>query len=403
MTSSVKALHAFTALTWNIENVRKNIFVLAELLLSEAPSLVFLSEPQIYQSDLPSISKYLDHSYYYSLNSDDLYDHDLPLVCSRAKGGTMVLWSKWLDPFIKVVPTTSSSFLTVVLTLPDCRPSIHTAIYLPTHGQDTAFLAELAELQNCLDSLITVYDSPCIYIRGDANVNSKNTSRVNILASFMEHFSLSNIAIEHKTYHHFVGGGRFDSNVDVILHTASTLIEDIKPEIIKSIICTKVVPNMYSHHDAIVSKFRLPRGQAEKTTSECITAPRLDTQKSQILWTEKGIEEYSLLVSTQLRRLRENWLHPNSQASMSLLLNLTNSVLNCAATATNESKVLTSQVSTTQRMRRIPRKIRIAKNKLTKAHRKLKVRYNSANLDDYKMCRRRYHKAVRSHTMQENN
>ena len=41
-----------TALTWNIESAKNNIFLLKEVLEQEQPSPVFLSEPQVFQSDI---------------------------------------------------------------------------------------------------------------------------------------------------------------------------------------------------------------------------------------------------------------------------------------------------------------------------------------------------------------
>ena len=372
------------------------------MLHTEGSSLVFLSEPQIYQCDLPSIAQYLDHDYCYSLNSDDLYDEELPLICNRAKGGTMVLWRRYLDPHIKVIPTTSSSYLPIVLTLPGCCPSVHVAVYMPTHGQDTEFMSELASLQNCLDNLIRTYDQPCIYIRGDANVNIKNTTRVNIMESFMKHFSLTKINIEHKTYHHFVGDGQFDSNLDVILYSAGRLVQDMQPEVIRRIICKLNNTSMHSHHDAIVSYLCIPQGQVENNTDGCITAPRLEVQRRRVVWSEKGTEEYSSLVSDQLRHLRDTWLHPQSQASMSVLLQLTNSVMNCAASATNENKILATNKAIKHK-KKVPVSIRTAKNKVDKAHRRLKYSKTEADREKLKLCRKNYHKAVRVQTMKEDN
>ena len=110
-----------------------------------------------------------------------------------------------LDPYIKVINVLSTSFLPIVLTLPGSRPTIHVALYLPTHGQDTEFVSELASLRNCLEDLNTVYNYPSVYIRGDANVNAKSLSRVNIMKSFKTHFNLTDIP--YKTYHHFLGQG----------------------------------------------------------------------------------------------------------------------------------------------------------------------------------------------------
>ena len=381
-----------------MENIRKNIFALRDILNSEKASLVFLSETQAYQCDLPGIAQYLDHDYCYAMNSDDLFDHDLPLVNSRAKGGTMVMWSKWLDPHIKVVSTSTSSFLPVVLTLPDCLPSVHVAVYLPTHGQDAEFMSELATLQNCLDSLNTAYSYPCIFIRGDANVNCKNTRRVNILTSFMERFNLTRTAIHHKTYHHFVGGGLFDSNVDVILHSDS--VPGMQPEQVKNILCQKNIPDMGSHHDAIVSVLFLPQDDTRTATDDNICAPRLDIKRRKINWTEEGTQEYAMLVATQLKKIRETWLKPDSQVAMSVLLQLTNCFLDMAASATNESRPLSTKIKSKKKIR-VPKVIKEAKNKLNRAHKKLKFTENSATQGEYILCRKLYHQTVRNLSMQE--
>ena len=112
--------------------------------------------------------------YCFHLNSDDLQDPDLPLVKSKATGGTFALWRKWLDPFVTVYPVSSSSFLPLIIRLPNSRTSVHVALYLPTHGKDSEFVAELANLKACLDELFTLLHDPVIYIRGDGNVNPKN-------------------------------------------------------------------------------------------------------------------------------------------------------------------------------------------------------------------------------------
>ena len=90
-----KAPHSkkeMTALTWNIEGIRRNIFTLANVLHTKSPSLVFLNEVQLYQCDLNTVVQYIHHDYCYHLNSEDLYNFELPLLKSRAKRGTMILW-----------------------------------------------------------------------------------------------------------------------------------------------------------------------------------------------------------------------------------------------------------------------------------------------------------------------
>ena len=304
------------------------------------------------------------------------------------------MWRKWLDPHVKVITTQSSSFLPIVVTLPDCLPSVHIAVYMPTHGQDTEFVSELASLKNCLDCLNETYNYPCIYIRGDANVNNKNTTRVNILTSFMDNFNLTRTNIEHRTYHHFVGEGQFDSNLDVILHSAGKYIPDMVPEWVTGILCQKSIPSMHSHHDAILSCFVLPQGDTEVTTDDCITAPRLDTQRTRIIGSEEGIQEYSFLVSGQLRYIRDTWLYSQSQASMSILLQLTNHAMNSAAAVVNKSITLTTK--THAKKNNIPKPIYRAKLKLNKIYRKLKSSQDPKVLAEFKLCRKKLSQGCKS-------
>ena len=389
--------------------MKRNVFVLAQFLSTHKSSLVFLSEPQAYQCDLPAIVQYVNHDYSYSMNSDDLIDPELPLVCSKAKGGTMILWRKWLDPYVKIIPVAGSSYLPMVLILPECRPSVHIALYLPTHGQDSEFVSEMASLTNCLDSLNIDYNYPSIYIRGDANVNCKNTARVNILESFMNNFNLVRVDIAHRTYHHFVGGGQYDSNIDVILHSAGTVVPGMLaeqvtvvpgmlPEQVTAIICQKTSPEMSSHHDAILSAFSLAQGQYEKESEGLVCAPKLNTQRTKIMWTEEGVKEYSILVSGLLQTIRNTWLHPHSQACMSVLLELTTLALNTAAAATNPSRSLT--IKPNLRKKKVPQDILKAKKKLNTAHRRHLSSQDQATAEIFKQCRKNYHRVVRSQAIQ---
>jgi hypothetical protein len=366
-----------------MEGIKKNIFMLAEVLKTEMPSLVFLSEPMVYQCDIGQAVQYLKHEYCYHLNSEDNFDPDLPLIKSKAKGGTMLLWRKWLDPYIKVVNVASSAFLPIVVAIPGSLTSVHVALYLPTHGQDTEFVSELANLRNCLDNLNTEYSNPCIYIRGDANVNIKNTNRVNILSSFKTHFDLIETRISHKTYHHFVGQGLYDTNVDVILHSKSN---KVSPEEVTGILCQKSNPAIHSHHDIILSIFSHPPAAKERGSDNLVKAPRLKHMRNKVIWTEEGIEQYSELVSIHLKRIRNTWLNPMSQASMSVLLQLTNNVLSKAASLTNESKSLTNKVK--KKQMKIPQTILKAQRKLNKAHKAATLAPSASATNQLRQCRK---------------
>ena len=85
-------------MTWNIEGIKRGVHVLSEILLTQNIQLAFLSEPQIYQTDIHHCMEYLHGHYNFFLNSEDLTDPLLPLEESHPHGGPLVLWRKDLDP-----------------------------------------------------------------------------------------------------------------------------------------------------------------------------------------------------------------------------------------------------------------------------------------------------------------
>ena len=179
------------------------------------------------------------------------------MVKNHSVGGTLVLWQRDIDPYIMVYPVRTSSFTPIVFRPPGYQPSVHVALYLPTHGRDSEFVTELASLKICLEELIELNPEAPVYLRGDANVNDKNTTRVALLQQFLGEFHLHKVHIQHKTYHHFVREGQFDSNVDVIIHSSSITV----PERITEVMCQLDHPNIMSHHDIII--------RHEKTREPC--------------------------------------------------------------------------------------------------------------------------------------
>ena len=140
-------------MTWNIEGLKQHQFVLADVLLSHLPDIVFLSEPLVFQTDIQSCLNTVQHEYCHSLNSSDLYDRDLPILKSRAIGGTLALWRRQLDPYISVYPVDTPAFLPLIVELPGAQTSVHIALYLPTSGKEYECVSELANLKNCLYNL----------------------------------------------------------------------------------------------------------------------------------------------------------------------------------------------------------------------------------------------------------
>ena len=382
-------------MTWNVEGIKPHQYFLSEVLLSKLPDLVFLSEPQIYQCDIGIPMKTVCHEYCYWLNSDDLYDQDLPLVKSKAKGGTLALWRKWLDPYISVHPVQSTAFLPLILQLPGAQTSVHIAVYLPTSGKDYEFISELADLKNCLDEIQEKYVNPVIFVRGDGNCNPKNVSRSSLLAKFIQDYSLNQVKIGHPTYHHFIGQGKFDSNIDMILYSAHCQVS----ESITEIICKFDHPEVSSHHDVMLSKFTLPGQDPTPISEGLIVAPRTEIPRSKILWNVEGIEAYQELVSAQLQQVRETWLNPSSKGSTSVLLQSTNLVMNMAATATNPSISLSDKKSL--KPQKIPHQITGAKRKLAAKHKYMQRKPTDSARRQFERARKQYRQTVRTSRLKQ--
>ena len=159
------------------------------------------------------------------------------------------MWKSSLDPYITIHSIDSSAFLPIVLKLPDALPSIHVALYLPTAGKESEFMTELAKLKIVLEQLIQKYKNAVIFIRGDANASKKNPRRFNLLSNFCSEYDLSRVSIDHLTYHHFMGSGSSDSDLDVLLFSN----QKNTSELLLHLRCQKEDPLIDSHHDALVS------------------------------------------------------------------------------------------------------------------------------------------------------
>ena len=92
-------------LTWNIENIRRNVYSLKHIIDIEQPEFVFLNEVQIHQCDENEVMELFKGEYCHALNSEDIFEPDLCLNINRAKGGTMILWKRILNPDVTVLPT----------------------------------------------------------------------------------------------------------------------------------------------------------------------------------------------------------------------------------------------------------------------------------------------------------
>ena len=387
-------------MTWNCENLKNNIYPLKDVIKQRPADLIFLTEPNIFQSDQKQLLSHLHHQYKYCLNTDDLHDPDLAMTRCRMVGGTLILWAVHLDPFTTIYTPKSSSHTAIILQIPGYQTNIHVCIYLPTSGREQDFVTELSNLQSTLTDLSELYQNCAIFVRGDSNVNKNNINRVILLNHFMKTFSLLRVPLHHSTYHHFVGNGQYDSEIDVLLYSHHPDVA----EVLTDIRCTRDYPDMLSHHDILLSVCSIPVAAVSDVADDSlVTAPRLTNTRERIVWSPDGISNYELQVSKELRNLRQVWLDPGSQDSMSILLQMTNHVLTKTASATNKCISLAKHPA--PRDAKTPRTIKQASLKLKRAHRHWK-KASPQNLPAAKTCYsaalKHYKQAVRRVRLQQN-
>ena len=360
----------------------------------------------MFQSDLPPVMKYFRGEYAAVLNSEDHHNPDLALNTAKAKGGTMVLWKKDLDPYITVQISDSPAFLPVVLEIPGFRTTIHIAAYLPTAGKEAEYLAELARMRITIEDLQSRFPSACFFLRGDCNSSKTNTNRNLLFSNFCAELNLARVNLNHRTYHHFLGQGSSDSELDVLLFSNQPGINE---ELI-SIECKLENPLVDSHHDLLLSHFTVPQLlTTPPDKSKNVVSPKIENTRHKIIWTEEGAREYEHIVSCHLPRIREQWLDTSSETSMSILLETTNMILAQAALQVNKSVSLSSKTS--PKSSTIPAYIRRSNRSVAKAARQLKIQSQNPNIfpevleetrSKYRNKKSEHRKIVRRRRMLEN-
>ena len=264
------------------------------------------------------------------LHSEDSIEPELPLQKSKTHGGTMVLWKKHLDPFITIwTDDISPAFLPLLFTPPGIIASIHISIYLPTSGKNVEFTEEMAKLDICIRKMVDKHPDAAIFIRGDANVNHKDKVRTSLLHKLCQDWDLVEVDIQHPTYHHFLGDGSSDSQLDVLLYSK------LYAEQLSKLICKLEHPLLTSHHDVLVSTFSVPKF-CPPTPGANPLANRIQNSRVKIKWSVSGIEHYQTYLSDNLSRMRQNWLNSSSPASFSVLLQSTNAFLDFCARKSNK-------------------------------------------------------------------
>ena len=341
------------------------MYALTEIVHSNNFTFIALNETQLFQCDAPLLMSKLGGHYRFFLNSDDLYDDSLPSVRNSSYGGTMLLWRTDIDPYVQIIEPSTPAFLTAIFKPPGLATTAHISIYMPTHGKEIDFIADLAELRNSIDNLNNIYDYPTLFIRGDSNCNPNNKQRYSLWQQFLKDYDLHSVQLGHSTYHHFLGSGLYDSSIDVILHS-----KKYGHESLTEIVCRHDNPTILSKHDMITSVAVIPIcSEGPELACELnISAPKIHLTRHKILWSPEGVSNYESLVGQYLLKARDEWFDPQSESSMSVLLNISNQILDIVATKTNKHIAIGHQ--TKQRKKGTPRPIKTAINRLNRTCRK---------------------------------
>ena len=111
----------------------------------------------------------------------------------------------------------------------------------------------------------------------------------------------------------------------------------------------------------IFSEFQLPVREtvSNHQTQTLLIAPRIPNNRQKVIWSQDGITNYSEMVQPALQSIRLSWYHPDSPSSFSILLALTNFVLNTAASLTN--KTVSLDKHPTHNNNSMPKAIKAAK------------------------------------------
>ena len=172
----------------------------------------------------------------------------------------------------------------------------------------------------------------------------------------LSHLGLVTLPLYHKIYHHFLGGGLFDSEIDIDAVPKSSYLS----EKITNILCSKDHTEVDSQHDIILSSLDI-----SDDASKLVTAPRVPNMRKRIIWSQVAIPKYQAILSSMLPKLRNGW-HTSSPSSFFVLLKTTNEALDFVATETNKSVLLNAPPKVKHMV--IPPDIRKAHKELKKAH-----------------------------------
>ena len=249
----------------------------------------------------------------------------------------------------------------------------------------------MSNLKNLLQRLKDDYSDYTICIRGDKNANKKNIKRSEMFYDLLDEFAFHEIFISHPTYHHFIGEGMFDSNIDTI--AISSRNHGVSSETIDQILCRLDYPEIGSHHDIILSSLYLSEYVRPLQRIELKKAPRTDFKSVNVNWTPDGTKAYSIMVSKQLADLRNLWFDSDSKALTSVFIQCTNDILINCSTATNPG--FPNGATTGTKPKYIPTIIKRAKRVMNNKYNAMCRKNTPYSIKQFRDAQKSYKKLVR--------
>ena len=116
-------------------------------------------------------------------------------------------------------------------------------------GRDEDLILALAALTSVLDYVQEHHMGAPVFIGGDANVNQNNLTWTQLFSSLLTWYDFVPIYLNHPTYHHLMGNGVLDSQLNEIAH----YVDQFKK--LKKLHCKLDEPIILSCHDIVITTY----------------------------------------------------------------------------------------------------------------------------------------------------
>ena len=214
---------------------------------------IFLQEHWLSHFDASLIKKAF-HDYNFLTTSSDMFQppEEKMLRSGPSWHGTAIAWDKNIDKYISEINVMSERFCGLKFSDNQTNILAYSA-YLPTSGQDDAFIEVLKQLNFHIKNNIT--EKSILLIGLDSNQSDKSSNRRTVaMDAFRKQFSLKSVLVNNQpTFHH--NNQTSTSQIDHILYHIPEYSE-AKIELDKHLCKLENSQNL-SSHDAILGRIEI--------------------------------------------------------------------------------------------------------------------------------------------------